>query len=1002
MTMITPFQAAPARRSFQSGFTMIELMVTLTVLALVMIVLTTVMFTAARSKTQTANRIESSQGGRVAVDMIARDIRSAGYGADLDYVAAPQPPFAYVDSLEMLINENLQPFPDTTSALGVAVHLAPKAYLPAGNPRPIRLNGTTWTPPVQYTSGAEIVRWTLDVDNDGQVNSNDVAAAEGVDARRTPNPNDYVLVRQVYGEVSAGNNGGTTERIALVRRPGGSIPPLFTVYMKGDPTPWSWSSGAVPANRLKDIERVVVQVVAPSGRADWRGKFAESTIKTEVYGIRNVPNFGAPEYAVDGYVFADTDKNGSQNGGELGLAGVKVTLGSSLVATTNAAGYFLFNAQAGTYSLRHQPPDNYKVRTNPDSFVVTVPPAVSRSFADTLVAGGWVNATVYEDVDGDKVKDASEPYREAEVVSMSPNISSKYTNASGLATLFATVGAFTMTLTVPDSFVCTTANPVTGTMTNGGTASFSYAISRQSPGHFKGTVYHDKNGSGTKSGSEGGVSNVWVGVTANNGTSVLTYGYTDNGGNFDLSVPANDPPKTGSYKVECIPPSGYYPTTASEYAGLWIQAGQVLSNYDFGVNNFQQITLNSNRVLSLASGDLIEKDWTGTKTNEARQDADLILGADAAGTDQVSVWFNQYNSSTLFTASRTYALSAPNSVLSLAVDSLSEDNAPFSGRLDVVTGTKLAGAGNFFVWYTQQTSGNEGYLPASYSLAYKTSDNGDVQAIGTADITGAKKGDIVAGTKSPTAGRGTIEIWRASSGATPTFSQVEIYPPKGSIPGNNLGEVNSLQLVDMLGRGYKDLVVGTRLSDYTGQIMMFSGKGGGSSSFRLCSIKSLTTSYVTALTCLDYNLDGKVDVVAGTRSGFNTGELQFWKNTSPGGSTDSLTFAKDTVLALSHIPISIASADLGSATNPDIVIGYRDDATNYTGGVDIYYMDGGTVPAAPLDPSGGSITGIVPAITVNNFNYGLKPSLPAAPYLPDIAVGVKTGPSTGALIVLIR
>src|SRR5262245_7748515 len=97
------------------GFTLVELMITLTVLAVVLIVLTTVMYTAARSKVATANRIESSQASRVAVDMLARDLRSAGYGADMSSTPTPQAPFAYVDSLQVLINENLNPFPDTTS-----------------------------------------------------------------------------------------------------------------------------------------------------------------------------------------------------------------------------------------------------------------------------------------------------------------------------------------------------------------------------------------------------------------------------------------------------------------------------------------------------------------------------------------------------------------------------------------------------------------------------------------------------------------------------------------------------------------------------------------------------------------------------------------------------------------------------------------------------------------------------------------------------------------------
>src|SRR5262245_9621815 len=122
-------QDVHSRRAHARGFTLVELMITLTVLAAVMIVLMTVMYAAQRSKTTTANRVESTQGARIAVDMMARDLRSAGYGADTDPIPgiAPQPPIAYIDSLQVLINANLVPFPDSLPSL---VGGTPQAYQP--------------------------------------------------------------------------------------------------------------------------------------------------------------------------------------------------------------------------------------------------------------------------------------------------------------------------------------------------------------------------------------------------------------------------------------------------------------------------------------------------------------------------------------------------------------------------------------------------------------------------------------------------------------------------------------------------------------------------------------------------------------------------------------------------------------------------------------------------------------------------------------------------------
>src|SRR5207249_6137740 len=142
------------------------------------------------------------------------------------------PPIAYIDSMQVLVNANLQPSTAGTDT----VPKPPLAYNPGGAPRPFPLDGTTWQPPIKYRRGAELIRWTLDVNNDGQVNASDVNDPNGADARHTPNPNDYVLVRQVYGDSTgnvAGNNGGALERVALVRKPGGTVPAMFTVYLNG-------------------------------------------------------------------------------------------------------------------------------------------------------------------------------------------------------------------------------------------------------------------------------------------------------------------------------------------------------------------------------------------------------------------------------------------------------------------------------------------------------------------------------------------------------------------------------------------------------------------------------------------------------------------------------------------------------------------------------------------------------------------------------------------------
>src|SRR5512132_1130399 len=238
MTRASRRSPAPARRKGRArGFTLIELMITLTALAVVMIVLMAVIYAAMRSRTGTANRMESVQAARAAVDMMARDLRSAGYGADLTYPVTPQPAIAYIDSQEVILCSNID--------------RDIKAYEPAGAPQPRPLQASAWTPPGKYRTGAELIRWTLDLNNDGTVNPSDVSSAGGFDAQASRNPNDYVLVRQVYGDsvtMVAGQNGGTTENIALVQHPGGANPPMFLVYLRGSTLPWNWQNGPIPAS----------------------------------------------------------------------------------------------------------------------------------------------------------------------------------------------------------------------------------------------------------------------------------------------------------------------------------------------------------------------------------------------------------------------------------------------------------------------------------------------------------------------------------------------------------------------------------------------------------------------------------------------------------------------------------------------------------------------------------------------------------------------------------
>jgi hypothetical protein len=340
----------------------------------------------------------------------------------------------------------------------------------------------------------------------------------------------------------------------------------------------------------------------------------------------------------------------------------------------------------------------------------------------------------------------------------------------------------------------------------------------------------------------------------------------------------------------CIVPNGYFATTTTSIGPILLNNNQTLANQNFGMAGFQIISLNASRVLSLSSADLIEKDWNGNQTQNAHKDQDLILGADASGTDQISVWFNQYNSSPLFAPTPSspdgYTRTAPQSVMALGVDTLDTNGDP--ARPDVVTGTKITPSGNFFVWYNQNSGGNEGVIPATFSTGqnYKTNDQGDVQCVLIADVCGNStpdRPDIIVGTKSPTAGQGSIEIWRSDNATTPSFTRLETYPSVGSLPGGVLGEVTGMALADFdnPADGRKDLVVVTRNSTNSGRLIFLknNGKTLGLSRFTYLVGYDLGAP-ATGVTALDISGDGKPDVVVGVQTSTTAGRMLYFRNRS--------------------------------------------------------------------------------------------------------------------------
>ena len=130
-----------------------------------------------------------------------------------------------------------------------------------------------------------------------------------------------------------------------------------------------------------------------------------------------------------------------------------------------------------------------------------------------------------------------------------------------------------------------------------------------------------------------------------------------------------------------------FPTTPTAVPDVAVAPHATLADRNFGLASHQRLDLNASRVLSLVSGDVIEKDWNGTQTQAAHRDIDLVAGADAGGTDRCRCGSTTTTRNSPSGANRDYSRTTPNAVLSLAVDTLGTDPPPFRDRADLVTGT---------------------------------------------------------------------------------------------------------------------------------------------------------------------------------------------------------------------------------------------------------------------------------------------------------------------------
>ncbi len=252
-----------------------------------------------------------------------------------------------------------------------------------------------------------------------------------------------------------------------------------------------------------------------------------------------------------GTVWADTNRNGAIDTGEIGLPGVTVTLtkpdGSTITTTTASDGTYRFDGlTVGSYTITETQPTGYGSST-PNAISSVAVPATglsNQNFGDTL---GSISGTVYNDVDkggaltaGDAGIGGVTVYLTGTDASGRPVSATAVTATDGTYSFTGLPGGtYSVSEVQPGAFADSTdtagtaggtagaagTDLVSGLTLTNGTAATGYNFG-ETQTSLSGTVYLDANNDGTKSGAAevgiGGVTVALSGTTTNGAAVSLT------------------------------------------------------------------------------------------------------------------------------------------------------------------------------------------------------------------------------------------------------------------------------------------------------------------------------------------------------------------------------------------------------------------------------------------------------------------------------------------------
>lgn len=362
-------------------------------------------------------------------------------------------------------------------------------------------------------------------------------------------------------------------------------------------------TGLAPADYKVEILKAGYTPTSKDSGADGTDSDIAANGRTDLVNLSS----GETDNTVDGglyrpaalgdRVFLDTDNDGQQDAGELGVEGVTVRLlnadGSptGLTTTTNASGLYSFtNLAPGDYRVEFVAPAGRaigKQDLGADASDSDANPVTGRTDIINLVSGetdntvdaaivelGALTGRVWVDYDGDGLEEAGEASRAGITVNLlnpdgTPTGRTTTTNAAG-EYLFDQVvaGDYRVEFIIPPGLKLTLPNvpgddtidsdPTSAAGITGLVSVVPATTTRDVdagvyvPASLGDRIWHDLDADGIQDAGEPGLANVTVNLLAADGVTVLGTTTTNASGNYSFADLA-----PGQYGVKVVQPSGY-------------------------------------------------------------------------------------------------------------------------------------------------------------------------------------------------------------------------------------------------------------------------------------------------------------------------------------------------------------------------------------------------------------------------------------------------------------